>query len=159
MTGRVLAWLTGAAALLGILALISLMVLTVVTVTFRAIGIAFPGTYVLAEILLIPAVSFALAYAGWEQAHTRVELLTQTFPTRIAQISTGAMLLVGTAFWGFVAWAGIREALRHGAQGEVTPLLDIPVAPFRWTMVAAIVLLIAVCLYRAWQYLTGRIEE
>ena len=144
------------AAALGVLSLVALMGLTVVTVTFRAIGIAFPGTYVLAELLLIPTVSFALAYAAWDRAHTRVELLTQSFGPRLAGLSQGATLLLGTVFWGFVAWAGIEEALRRGRQGEATPLLDIPVAPFRWLMVSALCLLIAVCILRAIQAMTGR---
>lgn len=143
-------------ALLGVTSLVAMMALTVVTVVFRAIGIAFPGTYVLAELLLIPAVSFALTYAAWDRAHTRVDLLTQTFRPRLAGLSRGFMLLLGTVFWGFVAWAGIEEALRRGRQGEATPLLDIPVAPFRWLMVFAICLLIAVCVFRAAEEITGR---
>lgn len=144
------------AAGLGVGALMALMALTVVTVAFRAIGIAFPGTYVLAELLLIPAVSFALAYAAWDRAHTRVEILTQAFPWRLAGVLHGLMLLLGTVFWGFVAWAAFREAIRRGRQGEVTPLLEIPVAPFRWLMVAALCLMISVCILRAAQAITGR---
>jgi TRAP-type C4-dicarboxylate transport system permease small subunit len=144
------------AALLGVTALLLLMGLTVVTVTFRAIGIAFPGTYVLAELLLIPTVSFALAYAAWTGAHTRVELLTQALSPRLAGIVQGATLLCGVAFWAIVTWAGIDEALRRGAQGEATPLLDIPVAPFRWLLVSAMILLIVVLILRATQSFLGR---
>lgn len=144
------------AAALGVASLLLLMALTVVTVAFRAVGIAFPGTYVLAELLLIPAVSFALAYAAWDRAHTRVEILTQAFHWRLAGALHGLMLLLGTVFWGFVAWASVREAVRRGRQGEVTPLLEIPVAPFRWLMVAALCLMIAVCVLRAAQALAGR---
>jgi TRAP-type C4-dicarboxylate transport system permease small subunit len=146
---RILGLLVRAAALVGVLAIVALMGLTVVTVTFRFIGVAFPGTYVLAELLLIPAVTLSLAYAGWEGAHTRVELLTQRMPPRPAAWLQGGMLALGSVFWGFVALAAVEEALRRGAQGERTPLLDIPVAPFRWLMAAAIVLLIAVLLFRA----------
>lgn len=152
----VLKRLVGLAAALGVASLVALMALTVVTVTFRAIGIAFPGTYVLAELLLIPTVCFALAYAAWDNAHTRVELLTNTFRKRASGWSQGLMLMAGTVFWGFVAYAAIEEALRRGRQGEVTPLLDIPVAPFRWLMVAALLLMIAVCLLRAVQSMAGR---
>ncbi len=144
------------AAALGVLSLLALMALTVVTVTFRAVGVAFPGTYVLAELLLIPTVSCALAYAAWDGAHTKVELLVKSFRPRVAGLSQGLMLLAGTAFWGFVLYAGIEEALRRGRQGETTPLLDIPVAPFRWLMVAAITLMIAVCLLRGLQFIAGR---
>lgn len=151
-----LGWLVRVAALIGVATLGALMVLTVVTVVFRAVGIAFPGTYVLAELLLIPTVTFAVAFAAWEGTHTRVELLTGRLRARQARWSNGLMLLAGTGFWGFVAYAAVEEALRRGRQGEVTPLLDIPVAPFRWLMVSAICLLIAVCLLRAAQLLTGR---
>lgn len=156
MIERILGYAVRGAAGFGVLSLLALMALTVVTVTFRALGIAFPGTYVLAELLLIPTVCCALAFAAWENAHTKVELLVQTFRPRMAGVSDGLMLLAGTAFWGFVLYAGVTEALKRGRQGETTPLLDIPVAPFRWLMVAAFALLIAVCLLRGWQLLTQR---
>ncbi len=144
------------AAFIGVLSLVALMALTVVTVGFRAVRIAFPGTYVLAELLLIPAVCCALAYAAWTGAHTRVELLTQTFPKRVAQIVHGIVLLLSLGFWGIVAYAALEEVLRRSAQGETSPILDIPVAPFRWIMFAGIVLVIAVILLRAVQSLLGK---
>lgn len=154
--GRILGAVVGAAATLGVLSIVALVCLTVTTVTFRFLGIAFPGTYVLAELLIIPAVTLSLAYAGWEGAHTRVEILTKLLPRRIARPLDAAMLALGSAFWGMVAYAGVEEALRRGPQGERTALLDIPVAPFRWLMVGAIVLLIVVLLYRAAGTLRGR---
>lgn len=147
------------AAFLGVASLVTLMGLTVVTVLFRAIGIAFPGTYVLAELLLIPTVSFALAFAAWDRAHTTVDLLVANLRPPLGRRMSGAMLLLGTVFWGFVAWAAVEEALRRGRQGETTPLLDIPVAPFRWLMVSALCLLIAVCVLRGFQVLLGREKD
>ncbi|SMH39030.1 TRAP transporter small permease [Maritimibacter sp. HL-12] len=152
---RFLGVIVQGAAVLGIVSLLALMALTVVTVTFRAIGIAFPGTYVLAELLLIPTVSCALVFAAREDAHTRVDLLVQSFNRRLSGLSKGLTLLAGTVFWGFVLYAGIEEALRRGKQGEVTPLLDIPVAPFRWLMVTAIAVLIAVCVLGATRLIAG----
>ncbi|GGL61488.1 TRAP transporter small permease [Wenxinia marina] len=150
--GRIVA----VAAVIGVAAIAALVCLTVVTVTFRFLGIAFPGTYVLAELLIIPAVTLSLAYAAWEGAHTRVELLTMRLPPRVRGPLEGLMLAVGSAFWGMVAFAGVEEALRRGAQGERTMLLDIPVAPFRWLMVAALALLIVVLLLRAAQAAMGQ---
>lgn len=150
-----LGWVVRGTTLFGILALMALMGLIVVTVVFRAIGIAFPGTYVLSELLLIPTITLSLAYAAWSGAHTRVELVTQLLPKRGAGVIDGLMLLAGGAFWIFVIWAGIRNALHHGAQGEKTPMLDIPVAPFRWLLVFAVGLLIAVLVLRALQSITG----
>ncbi len=93
---RILGALVRAAALVGVLSIVALMGLTVVTVTFRFLGIAFPGTYVLAELLIIPAVSLSLAYAAWEGAHTRVELLTQTLRARTQGWLQAAMLVLGS---------------------------------------------------------------
>ncbi len=143
-------------AFVGVLSLLAMMALTVVTVIFRAIGIAFPGTYVLSELLLIPSVSFALTYAAWSGAHTRVALFTQNLPKKWAGYTHGATLVVGAVFWGFVAYAGYEEVLRRSAQGEVSPILHIPVAPFRWLMFGAIVLMIAVTLLRAVQEIAGK---
>lgn len=153
---RALGWVVSGAAALGVMSLLALMSLTVITVVFRAIGIAFPGTYVLAELLLIPTVCFALAFAAWDGAHTKVDLLVQTFRPRLGNLSQGLMLLGGTVFWGFVLVAGVEEAIRRGSQGETTPLLDISVAPFRWLMVAAISLMVLVCLLRALQLIAKR---
>ncbi|MCO6381575.1 MAG: TRAP transporter small permease [Vannielia sp.] len=153
---RILGRIVAVAALIGVASLVALMALTVVTVTFRAISVAFPGTYVLAELLLIPAVAFSLTYAAWCGAHTRVELLTDRLPRRISGPLNGLMLAAGCGFWGFVAFSAYEDALKHGAQGEVTPLLDIPVAPFRWLMVVALGLLIVVLLFRALQAALGQ---
>ncbi|MEQ9811719.1 MAG: TRAP transporter small permease [Azospirillaceae bacterium] len=141
--------------LIGVLCIVGLMVLTVVTVVFRFMGIAFPGTYVLAELLLIPSVSFSLAYAAWRGAHTRVELFIERLGPRLAGPIDAAMMALGTVFWFFVAFAGAREAIQRGAEGEMTMLLDIPVWPFRWLMVAAIALFCLVLLFQAVRALRG----
>ncbi|WP_417668295.1 TRAP transporter small permease [Roseibium sp.] len=156
MFEKILGVLVRASAFVGVISLVAMMGLTVVTVVFRAVGIAFPGTYVLSELLLIPTVSFALAYAAWTRAHTRVELLTQTFQKRLSGMSHGLTMLLGAGFWGFVAYATYEEVIRRSAQGELSPILDIPVAPFRWLMFGAISLLIAVTLLRAVQEIIGQ---
>lgn len=142
--------------LIGVVAILSLMLLTVVTVVFRAIGIAFPGTYVIAELLLIPAVSFSLAYAGYAGAHIRVELLIDRFTVRAKRLTEATVGALGTAFWMLVAWAGIREALRRTAQNETTPIINLPVAPLRWMFVAALCLFCVILLVQVVRALRGR---
>lgn len=138
---RLLRVVVTAGAFTGVACIIALMFLTVVTVTFRAIGIAFPGTYTLAEILLIPSISFSLAYAAYEGAHTRVELVTATLPPRVANLLNALMLALGTVFWIVVTYAGTLEALKSARNQEQAPILGFPVTPFRWLLVIAIVLL------------------
>lgn len=139
-----LRWLVILGAFIGVSCIIALMFLTVVTVLFRAIGIAFPGTYALAEILLVPAITFSLAYAAYEGAHTRVELFVQVLPKRIASLLEALMLATGTVFWVVVGYAAYLAALRSAMLKEVAPIIGVSITPFRWLMLAAIALLILV---------------
>jgi hypothetical protein len=144
------------AGVLGILAIVSLMTLTVVTVIFRALYIAFPGTYSLAELLLIPAVSISLAYAAMHHEHTRAVLFVDRIKNDRLRLGIhGSMLILGSLFWVAVAWATIREAIRRGAQNELSPIIHVPVAPFRWAMGIAIVLLVVVLVWQGFKLLRG----
>lgn len=150
---RLLRWIVTVGAFTGVSCIIALMFLTVVTVSFRAIGIAFPGTYTLAEILLIPSISFSLAYAAYEGAHTRVELMTSILPPRLASLLDALMLALGTVFWVVVAYAGTLEALKSARNQEQAPILGFPVTPFRWMLVIAITLLCLVLVVQVVQAL------
>lgn len=153
---RILRRICDAAGILGVLAIISLMLLTVVTVVFRAMHIAFPGTYSIAELLLIPAVSISLAYAAMHNDHTRAVLFVDRIRNdRLRRGIHGTMLILGTLFWVSVAWATIREAIRRGTQNELSPIINIPVAPFRWSMAAAVVLLCIVLIWQGYKLLRG----
>ncbi len=158
---RLLRGIVTAGAFTGVSCIIALMFLTVVTVSFRAIGIAFPGTYTLAEILLIPSISFSLAYAAYEGAHTRVELMTSILPPRLASLLDALMLALGTVFWVVVAYAGTLEALKSARNQEQAPILGFPVTPFRWMLVIAITLLCLVLVVQVVQALlrTKRVKE
>ncbi|MFD1912181.1 TRAP transporter small permease [Halodurantibacterium flavum] len=143
--------------IVGVGAILALMALTVVTVVFRALHIAFPGTYSLSELILIPAVSLSLAYAAMQNEHTRATLFVDLIRNdRLRNAIHGVMLILGSLFWVAVAWATIREAIRRGAQNELSPIINVPVAPFRWSMAAAIVLLVVVLLWQGFKLLRGK---
>ncbi|ODT65992.1 MAG: hypothetical protein ABS75_28850 [Pelagibacterium sp. SCN 63-23] len=148
---------TAAVGMVGVGAILALMALTVVTVVFRALHIAFPGTYSLSELILIPAVSLSLAYAAMQNEHTRATLFVDRIANdRLRNAIHGTMLIVGSLFWVAVAWATIREAIRRGAQNELSPIINVPVAPFRWTMAAALVLLVVVLLWQGFKLLRNK---
>lgn len=149
-----------AAGVLGVFAILCLMLITVVTVVFRALHIAFPGTYSLSELLLIPAVSISIAYAAMHNEHTRAVLFVERISNlRLRHAIHGLMLILGSFFWVFVAWATIREAIRRGAQNELSPIINVPVAPFRWSMGIAIVLCVIVLLWQGYKLLRGESVE
>jgi len=132
------------------------MVLTVVTVSFRAMHIAFPGTYSISELLLIPAVSISVAYAALHNEHTRATLFVERIKnSRLRLAIHGAMLILGSLFWVAVLWATIREAIRRGAQNELSPIINVPIAPFRWSMAAALTLLCILLIWQGYKLLRG----
>ncbi|MFD2647125.1 TRAP transporter small permease [Devosia albogilva] len=156
LVDRILRRICEAAGIIGVLAIFSLMLLTVVTVVFRAMHIAFPGTYAIAELLLIPAVSISLAYAAMQHEHTRAVLFVDLIKNdRLRRGIHGTVLLLGSLFWVVVAWATIREAIRRGAQNELSPIINIPVAPFRWSMAAAVALLCVILVWQGYKLLRG----
>ena len=141
---------------LGVLAIFSLMMLTVVTVIFRAMHIAFPGTYSIAELLLIPAVSISVAYAALHNEHTRATLFVERIKnTRLRLGIHGAMLLLGSLFWVAVVWATAREAIKRAAQNELSPIINGPVSPLRWSMAAALTLFCIVLVWQGFKLLRG----
>ena len=141
---------------IGVAAIAALMLLTVLTVVLRVVGVAFPGSYAMSEILLIPAISFSLAYATWDDVHTRVDFVTKGLPKRARSALDVVITLLGLGFWAVITYAVTRDAIKHGAQHEVAPIINIPVAPFRWLMVTALVLLCATMLLRAAQAALGK---
>ncbi|KRA43240.1 hypothetical protein ASD80_08290 [Devosia sp. Root635] len=146
--------------IVGVLAIFSLMLLTVVTVVFRAMHIAFPGTYSISELLLIPAVSISVAYAALHNEHTRATLFVERIKnTRLRLAIHGAMLLLGSLFWVAVVWATVREAIHRGAQNELSPIINVPVAPFRWSMAAALTLLCILLVWQGYKLLRGMPAE
>jgi len=146
----------GVAGVIGIAAILGLMGLTVVTVVLRAMRIAFPGTYSLSELLLIPAVSISIAYAAMYNEHTRAVIFVERISNaRLRHFIHGLMLIVGSLFWVVVAWATIKEAIRRMAQNELSPIINVPVAPFRWAMAAAVILCVIVLLWQGFKLLRG----
>ena len=88
--------------------------------------------------------------------HTRAVLFVDLIKNdRLRRGIHGTMLLLGSLFWVIVAWATIREAIRRGAQNELSPIINIPVAPFRWSMAAAVVLLCVVLVWQGYKLLRG----
>lgn len=149
--------LVKAGGVVGVLSIAALTLLTVTTVVLRQIDVAFPGSYAVSELLLIPAISFSLTYAAWEGTHTRVEFLTGVLPTPVSNLIEGLIGLAGLVFWVFITRAVWNEALRKMAQNEMAAIIDVPVSPFRWLMVTALVLMCAVLLLRSIKAFSGHL--
>ncbi|WP_010140696.1 TRAP transporter small permease [Oceanicola sp. S124] len=152
-------WLVKAGGVIGVACIIALTLLTVATVAARALNIAFPGSYALSEILLIPAISFSLCYAAWSGAHTRVEFVTSLLPPRVSQVLEGVIDLIALVFWVAICRAVWLEAIKMTARNETAAIINVPAWPFRWMMVAALVLTCIVLVMRACLSFAGRPTE
>lgn len=153
---RFLRRLTEAVGVVGVAAICGLMVLTVITVVLRALHIAFPGSYSIIELLLVPAVSISVAYAAYANEHTRAALFVDRIKNiRLRYAINGVMLILGSLFWVIVIYATAKEAIRRGKQNELSPIIDVPVAPFRWSMAVALSLVVVVLLWHGYKLLRG----
>src|SRR5690606_42108039 len=108
------------AGVIGIAAILGLMGLTVITVVLRALHIAFPGTYSLSELLLIPAVSISIAYAAMHNDHTRAVIFVNRISnTRLRHFIHGLMLILGSLFWLEWGWATVPETSLGMPQNDI----------------------------------------
>jgi TRAP-type C4-dicarboxylate transport system permease small subunit len=115
----------GAAFLLGVVTIMC------ANVAYRAIGGIIPGTFDLVELLIIPAVGFALVTVEFQRRHTVVDMVTTHLPARLRSWLEVAVSIIGLFYWAALCWAGWKMLLRKMATGEATQLLQISVTPFR----------------------------
>ncbi|MGY3670977.1 TRAP transporter small permease subunit (plasmid) [Marinovum sp. KMM 9989] len=79
------------------------------------------------------------AYSLQEDAHVRIDFLSQRFPLRVQQILNGAVYLLAMAPISFAfAWVAASKALKAFATGEVEAVS--PWAPVVWPFYAVIAL-------------------
>ena len=71
----------GAAFLLGVVSIMC------ANVAYRAIGGIIPGTFDLVELLIIPAIGFALVTVEHQKRHTVVDMVTTHLPPRVRSCS------------------------------------------------------------------------
>jgi len=115
----------GAAFLLGVVAIM------VANVAYRAIGGIIPGTFDLVELLIIPAIGFALITVEYQRRHTVVDMITTLLPVQVRAWIDIIVSIISLFYWAALCWAGWKMLLRKMATGEATQLLQISVTPFR----------------------------
>ncbi len=97
-----------------------------------------------AELLLIPAVFFAMAYTHRLDGHIRVEILYTRFSTRVKGIMDSITLLIATGVYGFIIWSMANRVWRIVTSpdpGPITIGLAIPIYPLLIVVVVGFILL------------------
>jgi TRAP-type C4-dicarboxylate transport system permease small subunit len=111
--------------------LLSVAMIMCANVAYRAIGGIIPGTFDLVELLIIPAVGFALVTVEHQKRHTVVDMITTHLPARLRSWLEIVVSMVCLFYWAALCWAGWKMLLRKMATGETTQLLHASVTPFR----------------------------
>ena len=101
----------GAAFLLGVVTIMC------ANVAYRAIGGIIPGTFDLVELLIIPAIGFALVTVEYQRRHTVVDMITTHLPVRRAVMAgdrgvNNQSLLLGRTLLGRLEDAAQKDGNR-----------------------------------------------
>lgn len=160
----IVTWLARALAIAGGIVLVAVTLLTVVSITGRAlisIGLSpVPGDFELVE----AGVGFAIfAFLPWCQlvrGHASVDLFTSFFPDNVNRFIDLAAEVLMTLVITLIAWRlwyGMLDKMRYG---ETTFILQFPVWwPFAACMVAAVVAVIVsvyITIVRVREVVTGK---
>jgi TRAP-type C4-dicarboxylate transport system permease small subunit len=131
----------GAAFLLGV------VIIMCANVAYRAIGGVIPGTFDLVELLIIPAVGFALVTVEVQRRHTVVDMVTTHLPVWIRSWLEIIVSIISLFYWAALCWAGWKMLLRKMATGETTQLLQLSVIPYRIVWVCTLGLICVVIIW------------
>jgi TRAP-type C4-dicarboxylate transport system permease small subunit len=115
--------------------LMSVVIVMCANVAYRALGGIIPGTFDLVELLIVPAVGFALILVEYERQHTIVDMVTLHLKPRLRSALETFMSIVSLLYWTALCWFSLMMLLKKMATGEHTQLLHLSVTPFRaiWT--------------------------
>ena len=107
-------------------------------VVYRAFGGIIPGTFDLVELLIIPAIGFALVTVELQRRHIAVDMVTTHLPKKLQSWMGISVTLIGLLYWAAICWASWKMLLKKMVTGEHTQLLQVSVIPFRVIWVFAL---------------------
>ena len=122
----------------GAVCLIGVMVIICANVAYRVIGGIIPGTFDLVELLIVPAVGFALVTVELAKRHTIVDMVTTHLPAKMRLGVEICVTVIALFYWTAIFWATWKMLLVKMATGEQTQLLKVSVIPFRIIWVFAL---------------------
>ena len=136
--GRLVAGMARMLAVIGGLALVAVVIVTVISVIGRALiplGLsAVPGDYEIVQAGVLFAIFCSLPITQYLRGHADVSLLTDVFSARAGAIIELVMDLVMLAATAFIVWRFAVGMIDKLGNREVTLILHMPVW---WTYAAA----------------------
>ncbi|MFD1718392.1 TRAP transporter small permease subunit [Georgenia deserti] len=143
---------------IGALAIVVLMLAIVIDVTARYLtNASVPAMLEISESALVVAIFFGLAWAGASGAHVSVTLVSDRLPRRTNAVLQVVVWGLATALSAWLLYAGFIRALDATSRGESRMgLIQFPLWPLRWAIVAGFTAFLLVCLANLIRSLRGR---
>jgi TRAP-type C4-dicarboxylate transport system permease small subunit len=137
---------SGIGAAIGALFLFVVMLIMVANIIFRFFGGVIAGTYEMVALFIVATISFSLAYTAMSHGHVVMDVLGNRLPPRVRAIIDCFDSSVSLGLWILIAWTSVWLLSEKLGKDEVTDLLNIPFAPFRFLWEIGLILLCLVLL-------------
>jgi TRAP-type C4-dicarboxylate transport system permease small subunit len=126
--------------------LAAMILVTCANIFLRLVWIPVKGTYELMGYFGAIVTAFSLGYTQMKKAHTRVDILVDSFSAKIQMILNAVNLFVCGIFFVVAGWYISKYANTLWSTGEVTETLRIVYYPFTFGVAAGCFLIALVML-------------
>lgn len=124
--------------IIGGIALLVMMVVNFVVVTFRKLlvalglkmGAGFAGGYEITQLAMVILTVCTISYVWYTAGHVRVGIVRDIMKERPRALLDAFWALLATVYFALIVWGVFIQARMHAAMGAHTPLNDIPLYPF-----------------------------
>ena len=134
-------------AVVGGLAVLGMIVVTVADVVGRRFGLPVKGAYDLVRVLGAVAMGCALPLTKAVKGHIAIEYFFQKMGRRGRAVIDTAMRLVLLALFGLLTWEFILQGMNFQQSGEVTATLHMPMFWVPWLAALACLITAGVTLW------------
>ena len=114
------------------LCLATMILLTCANIFLRIVWIPIKGTYELMGFFGAIVTAFALGYTQMKKAHTRVDILLDSFSGKTQMVLNAVNLFICSIFFMIAGWYISKYAATLWRTGEVTETLRIVYYPFTY---------------------------
>jgi TRAP-type C4-dicarboxylate transport system permease small subunit len=135
---KTLTWVNKLLRLIGGIAIVAMMLITCLDVTFRAFDHPIIWAVDLVALLALLALACPLPMTHMEGGHVGVDLLVMKLKPRTQECIDAITTLVSSVLFAIVAWQMWLYAAELASKGEVSMTVQIPMSPF--------IYLVSVCL-------------